>query len=541
MSIEDRRSGPARSTETASRRGARIRELFDAASVLPRADRQCYVMDAEDQDSIRDEVLEILEFVEATVVEEPTASDHATEDGVDSLVGSRVGDFELVRLIGTGGTSVVFEARQRRPDRVVAIKVLRSGFAGPRMRRRFEREVEITGKLQHPGIARDARLRRRRGRSPRVALARDGVRSRTHARSPDTRPRRGSASRPGVQPGSRRRSARVRYAHGRGVIHRDLKPANILVDGAGSVRVIDFGIARLDESSSSADTLATMPGQVLGTVPFMAPEQIDAGVDGVDVRTDEYSLGVVVYLLLAGRMPYELVDCGIVEAARRIRSIEPGVAAPACAPKVDRDLDQVVRKMLQKSPGDRYPSIEAVGLELESWSIGRPVLARPITAPARLWRLARRNPLSASLVGTMILVAIATVVILSVMLDRETGLRRLAISAAAEANLASAISAHAAGDIASMEIRLEEIPESDRGWVYRWLAGAIDPSVMSITGFSGDVIDLDLIDDPPGGVRRTGCSSPTIPASTPSVRDDVARRSGSLPWNWTRPTGGDTR
>ena len=144
MSIEDGDLGSDGDPtgEMASRRGARIRELFDAASILPRGDRRDYVMDAEEQDSIRDEVLEILEFVEATVVEEPTASDHATEDGVDSLVGSRVGDFELVRLIGTGGTSVVFEARQRRPDRMVAIKVLRSGFAGPRMRRRFEREVE---------------------------------------------------------------------------------------------------------------------------------------------------------------------------------------------------------------------------------------------------------------------------------------------------------------------------------------------------------------------------------------------------------------
>ena len=498
MSIEDDDSGSSGDPtgDMASRRGARIRELFDAASVLPRADRSDYVMDAEDQDSIRDEVLEILEFVEATIVEEPTASDHATEDGVDSLVGSRVGDFELVRLIGTGGTSVVFEARQRRPDRVVAIKVLRSGFAGPRMRRRFEREVEITGKLQHPGIARvlaSGVVAIGRRESPWLAM--EFV--------PEARPITRYAAEEDLGIAARIKLVReaidaIRYAHGRGVIHRDLKPANILVDGTGSVRVIDFGIARLDDSSSRADTLATMPGQVLGTVPFMAPEQIDAGVDGVDVRTDEYSLGVVVYLLLAGRMPYELVDCGIVEAARRIRSLEPA-ALRRHAPGVDRDLEQVVRKMLEKSPGDRYPSVEAVGLELESWSVGLPVLARPISGPARLWRLSRRNPIPAGLVGTMMLIIVATVVILSVMLDRETSLRRTAISAAAEANLASAISAHAAGDIASMEIRLEEIPESDRGWVYRWLAADIDPSVMSITGFSGDVIDLDLIENPPSG------------------------------------------
>jgi WD40 repeat protein len=454
-------------------------------------------MDAEDQDSIRDEVLEILEFVEATIVEEPTASDDSTEDGVDSLVGSRVGDFELVRLIGTGGTSVVFEARQRRPDRVVAIKVLRSGFAGPRMRRRFEREVEITGRLQHPGIARvlaSGSVGVGRRESPWLAMefvpaARSITRFATEQK---------------LTVAARVRLLRdviaaIAYAHGRGVIHRDLKPANILVDDTGAVRVIDFGIARLDDQAVvRADTLATMPGQVLGTVPFMAPEQIDTGSEEVDVRTDEYSLGVVAYLLLGGRMPYELVDCGLVEAARRIRTIEPG-SLRRHAPDVDRDLDQIVRKMLAKSPDDRYRSIEVVDLEFESWSQGRPVQARPISMPARIWRLSRRNPLPAVLVGTMMLVVVATVVVLSVMLDRETSLRRTAISAAAEANLASAISAHAAGDIASMAIRLEEIPESDRGWVHRWLAADIDPSVMSITGFSGDVIDLDLIENPPTG------------------------------------------
>ncbi|MAB72064.1 MAG: hypothetical protein CMJ54_06120 [Planctomycetaceae bacterium] len=498
MNFDDRESGPVEdsSVDATSRRGVRIRELFDAATVLPRADRTAYVMAAEDQDSIRDEVLEILEFVEATIVEEPTASGPAVEGGVDTLVGSRVGDFELVRLIGTGGTSVVFEARQRRPDRVVAIKVLRSGFAGPRMRRRFEREVEITGKLQHPGIARvlaSGSVTIGRRESPWLAM--EFV--------PEARPITRYAAEEGLGIAARVELVReaieaIRYAHGRGVIHRDLKPANILVDGAGSVRVIDFGIARLDDSSSRVDTLATMPGQVLGTVPFMAPEQIDVGIDGVDVRTDEYSLGVVVYLLLAGRMPYELVDCGIVEAARRIRSLEPATLRRH-VPEVDRDLEQVVRKMLEKSPGDRYPSVEAVGLELESWASGLPVLARPISRPARLWRLSRRNPVPAGLVGTIMLIVVATVVILSVMLDRETSLRRAATSAAAEANLASAISAHAAGDIASMEIRLEAIPEAERGWVYRWLAADIDPSVMSITGFSGDVIDLDLIENPPGG------------------------------------------
>ena len=229
------------------------------------------------------------------------------------------------------------------------------------------------------------------------------------------------------------------------IIFRDLKPSNLMLTDTGTVVLIDFGIARIDDQAAvRADTLATMPGQVLGTVPFMAPEQIDTGSEEVDVRTDEYSFGVVAYLLLGGRMPYELADCGLVEAAKRIRTIEPG-SLRRHAPEVDRDLDQIVRKMLAKSPDDRYRSFEVVDLEFESWSRGRPVQARPIGMPARIWRLSRRNPLLASLVVTTMLAVIATVIVLAVMLDRETGLRKIATSAAAEANLASAISAHAVG------------------------------------------------------------------------------------------------
>ncbi len=517
--------------DAASRRGSRIRRLFDAATRLPRSERHAYVLSIEGQDSIRDEVLEILEFVEATIVEESAEDEDSPDGGVDRLVGSRVGDFELIRLIGTGGTSVVFEARQRRPDRKVAVKVLRSGFAGPRMRRRFEREVEITGFLQHPGIARVLA-------SGSVAVGRQECPWLAMEYVSEARPITRYAEEKQLDVRARVRLLReaiaaIRYAHGRGVIHRDLKPANILVDGSGAVRVIDFGIARLDDASIRSETMATMPGQLLGTVPFMSPEQIDSGVDDPDIRSDEYSLGVVAYLMLVGRMPYELVDCGLVEAARRIRMVDPP-SLRRQSDEVDHDLDQVVLKMIAKSPDDRYPSFEALDREFESWFAGRPVMARPISRPARLWRLARRNPIPATLVATLVVGVLLAVVGLSVMLDRETRLRRLATSAAAEANLASAISAHAAGDIASMALRLAEIPESDHGWVHRWLSGYVDPSVMSITGFSGDVIDLDLIEAPVAG------SDPWLLVSNYSGLYALDAMTGEEIWftPWVEPVDG---
>jgi WD40 repeat protein len=227
----------------------------------------------------------------------------------------------------------------------------------------------------------------------------------------------------------------------------------------------------------------------------MAPEQIDGDSDSVDVRTDGYALGVVAYLLLTGRMPYELGDCGIVEAANRIRKTIPG-SLRALDPAIDRDLDGIVQKSLEKSSDARYPSVEAMDADYEAWLDHRPVTARPLGRMVRLARLARRNPMTASMIGAAAASLLIALIVLTVMLRRETGLLRLAQQSAADAQIASAVSAHAAGDMASVRLRLAEIQPSQRGWEYGWLQGQIDRSEATITGFRDDVISLDLIDAP---------------------------------------------
>ena len=491
---------PNPNSEEADRiRGRQIRSLFDRViqESMPQRDRLIEASGADIE--IQDEVRSLLEFIDATMVDTEGGADASIDfESPGSLAGCRIGDFELLRLVGTGGTSMIFEAKQSRPERVVAVKVLRAAFSGPQARRRFEREVEITGRLEHPSIARvlaSGSLEVAGRHTPWLAMEFVAgalpISSFAKARRLDAR---------ATVHLFREAVSAVQYAHGRGVIHRDLKPANILVGSNGRVRVIDFGIARLDDAKRSADTLATIPGQVLGTVPFMAPEQIDGGLESIDVRTDEYALGVVAFLLLTGRMPYELGDCGMVEAASRIRETIPGSLRTYDA-AIDRDLDGIIQKSLEKSPDARYPSIEAMNVDLEAWLEGRPVTARPLGRVARIGRLARSNPMTASMLGIAVGSLLAALVVLTVMLQRETALLRLSQRSAADAQIASAISAHAAGDMASVGLRLAQIPPSERGWEYGWLEKQIDRSDLTISGFQDDVLSIDLVDEPKTGEK----------------------------------------
>jgi WD40 repeat protein len=478
-------------------RGRQIRSLFDRAIQESASQRDGFLEASGADLEIQDEVRSLLEFIDVTMVtpEEPVDASSGIESP-RSLVGCRVGDFELLRLVGTGGTSVIFEAKQTRPDRVVAVKVLRTAFSGPRARRRFEREVEITGQFEHPSIARvfasgsmDVAGRHTPWLAMDFVVGALPISQFVKAENLDVR---------ATVHLFREAVSAIRYAHGRGVIHRDLKPANILVGSDGAVRVIDFGIARLDDAKRRPDTLDTVPGQVLGTVPFMAPEQIDGGLESIDVRTDEYALGVVAFLLFTGRMPYELGDCGIVEAATRIREAIPS-SLRIHNSSIDRDLDGIIQKSLEKSPDARYQSIEAMDADLEAWLEHRPVTARPLGRVARFARMTRSNPMTASMIGLAVGFLIVALFVLTVMLQRESALLRLSQRSAADAQLASAISAHAAGDMASLRLRLAEIPPSERGWEYGWLERQIDRSDWTISGFRGDVLSIDLVDAPATG------------------------------------------
>lgn len=308
--------------------------------------------------------------------------------GVDPLaaIPARVGRYRILRLIGEGGMGIVYEAEQEKPHRAVALKVIKPGVATLERMRRFEKEADVLARLQHPGIAQifeagtaDA------GQGPQPYFAMEMIRGRTlteHARAAhlDVRARLALLA---------KICDAVEHAHAHGVIHRDLKPANILVDEHGQPKILDFGVARATDSDVQA-TMLTDAGQIVGTLPYMSPEQVAADPAGIDARSDVYALGVVLYELLADRLPYDVHRKMIHEAVRVIREEEPTVLS-AIARGLRGDVETIVGKALEKDRSRRYQSAADLGSDIRRHLADEPIVARPASAAYQLRKFAKRN------------------------------------------------------------------------------------------------------------------------------------------------------
>jgi serine/threonine protein kinase len=297
---------------------------------------------------------------------------------------------------------VVYLAEQDNPRRKVALKVLHAGIISPLRARRFEREAEILGRLHHPGIAQvfeAGTADSTNGAQPYLAM--ELVEGRTLTDHADAL---GLGTRARIELLVRVCRA-VHHAHERGVVHRDLKPANILVDDAGLPKVLDFGIAHATAEDLRARTLVTGLGEVLGTLPYMSPEQL-AGTSGdADARADVYALGVIGYELLSGRLPIDLRGKSLPEAAQMIREDEPPLLG-SLARGLRGDLETVFAKALEKERDRRYASALALAQDLERWLGEQPIEARPPSTMYQLAKFARRNRV---LVGGVIAVFLTLV------------------------------------------------------------------------------------------------------------------------------------
>ena len=366
---------------------ARARTVFVGAIEVPPENREAFVVRA-----CRSDLL-----LESEVRALLVAHDEAR--GFDSLAAAgtgghdepgppeRIGEFRILRVLGRGGMGVVYEAEQATPHRVVALKVLRFPDASPARLRRFEREAEILGLLHHAGIAQVYAVGRAdAGRGPEPYIAMELVEGKPLGEFAAERRLDARAKVALLEQVARA----VEHAHAHGVVHRDLKPGNVLVTHEGTPKVLDFGIARAAELGGGADSLLTHEGDVLGTLPYMAPEQIGGDPAAIDLRADVYALGVVGYELLAGRLPILIEGERLPEAARRISEVVP---PPLGA--VDRalrgDLATIFAKALEKDRERRYATAGRFADDLGRYLRHEPIEARDPSTIYQLSRFARRN------------------------------------------------------------------------------------------------------------------------------------------------------
>jgi TolB-like protein/tetratricopeptide (TPR) repeat protein/tRNA A-37 threonylcarbamoyl transferase component Bud32 len=307
----------------------------------------------------------------------------------------RLGNYQILEEIGRGGMGVIYRARQRHSGRIVALKrVLTYHADSHETLARFRREAEAAASLDHPNILPVHEVSETEDKLPFFSMKfAAGGNLRTAA----------SALRSGPRECVRliaKVARAIAYAHAQGILHRDLQPGNILLDGRGEPLVSDFGLAKwLDEESDLTRTLTTF-----GTPGYIAPEQAEG--TQFSSAADIYSLGAILFYLLAGRPPFV--------GANALAVIQQASATPA--PKLrsfvaslDRDLETIVARCLERDPKARYQSAAALAEDLERWLEGRPIVARPVRAPARAWRWSRRNPILAGAVTASLLLALAVI------------------------------------------------------------------------------------------------------------------------------------
>lgn len=389
---------------------AEAKSIFQAAAELPAEKRQEFLSQrCGDNRKLRALVERLLDLHDGGIgdfLEPPDAETQVTAEPPEPLP-QRIGPFEIIRKLGAGGMGTVYLARQERPQRTVALKIARLHVADALSLKRFDFEIEVLGQLNHPGIAQIYEAGTDKDGLPFFAMEYvPGEPLLDHAES------RGLGLRERLELLAQVCDA-VHYAHEKGVIHRDLKPGNILVaETEGSPprpKILDFGVARAVGAGLHSGSLQTRTGTLVGTLSYMSPEQVSGRPEELDVRSDVYQLGLSLFELLAGRLPYDVEGLSVTEAMQVIREKE----SPQLGSLDSRfrgDITTIVGKALEKDPQRRYATAADLASDIRRHLADEPIIARPPSVTYRVCKLIRRRRSLIGMFGMGLVLAAAVVV-----------------------------------------------------------------------------------------------------------------------------------
>ena len=400
---------------TESARQDRLARILEEALDLPRAEREAFIARAcGDDPNLRAEITDLLsregqvnQFLDAAreAIADGAASEPFSAESVDPesetlghrhpdldhdkpgdlpdrAPGTRIryfGDYELLEEIARGGMGVVYKARQVKLNRIVAIKMIRSGeFASDEEVQRFRSEAEAAANLQHPNIVAIHEMGEHDGQ---YYFSMDYV----DGKNLEQLIKDGSLHITELIQILKKIAEAVHWAHQRGTLHRDLKPANIVIDKAGKPRITDFGLAKRIEKTSGL----TRTGAAMGTPAYMPPEQALGRWDTFGPASEVYSLGAILYEMLTGEPPF--LGGTSFETLWQLKHLQP-VSPRSRNPRVPVELDTICLKCLEKQPHNRYPTAHALAEELRRFLSQEPIEARPPSLSRKAWRWSQQHP-----------------------------------------------------------------------------------------------------------------------------------------------------